>query len=611
MTETSTAPAATTTPLVRRDLWIALALFAMALALRWPLRGSAVEEFDSVNYAGAVQRFDLHNHFPHPPGYIFLIWTARLLEPFTQDPIRSLSSLAALSGATAVALLYLLGRQLLGPLAAAAAAIAAMFCGQVWFQHVRPMSDAYASLWQIAVVSLIVWAWNRTGWPWLAAMFLFGAAAGAKQLLWFFLSALLAHVMLDRLRQRGFADVARGVAAFAVGILSWLVPLSMLCGSPQAYYAWVNGEVANQQPRETIFVGTEGMLRQQALATFDLVWLRSPWPWVIWPLALLGIWALARRGPRWLISVTLPAVLVRFALLGYWPRFSIYYAPWVLLLAVTGFAWLAGRLGRYPKVGAAAGLLVLGSWCLSQTRAILPALTAFHRAVAPVEDALRYARSHYDPEQTLVICDYALLCRHAKYLAPRLGMRYVAEADLQPVQIKAARHLLKLQSDQVARAESAWSNDVVRLGTWTVDVPAWRQLSAAGGAWEASLFELQGAMAIFRNWRKEDDPVHAIVKYPRPKGSTIMVLHAPRQGFDLRLKLEPAAAGTPPYAADIVINGVRRVEWQGTSDASVHVSARESVPRALIEVFSRCGANGTCFPVTGYEVVAVADGESP
>jgi 4-amino-4-deoxy-L-arabinose transferase-like glycosyltransferase len=607
VTATSNSPSATTTPLARRDIYVPLALFAFALALRWPLRGGAVEEFDSVNYSGAVQRFDLPNHFPHPSGYIFLIWTARILEPFTHDPVRSLSSLAALSGAAAVALLYLLGRPFLGPLAAAAAALSVTFCGQVWFQHVRPMSDAYASLWQIAVVCLVVWAWNRTGWPWLAAMFLFGAAAGAKQLLWLFLAGLLAHAVLDRLRRRGLADAARGVVAFAAGVLSWLVPLSVLCGSPRAYFAWVNEEVANQQPRETIFVGAEGMLHQQAIATFDLVWLRSPWPWIIWPLALVGIWTAARRGPRWLVSVTLPAVVVRFALLGYWPRFSIYYAPWVLLLAVTGFAWLARRLRLRPTVVAATGLLLLGSWCLSQTRAVLPTLTALHRAVAPVEAALRYARSHYDPEETLVICDYALLGRQAQYLAPRLGVRYVMEGDLQPVQIKAARHLLKLQSDQVARADAAWSSDVVRLGTWTVDIPAWRQFSPAGGTWQASLFELRGAMAIFRNWRKEEDPVLATVRHPRPEGSTITVLHAPPQGFDLRLKLAPAAAGVPPYAAGIVINGVRRIEWRGASDASVRVSASESVPRALIEVFSRCGASGACFPVTGYEVVAVAD----
>jgi hypothetical protein len=596
--------------LPRRDLWIALGLFLLTLALRWPLRGAAVEEFDSVNYAGAVQKFDLENHYPHPSGYIFLIWTARLLQPFTQDPIRALSSLAALAGACAHALLYLLARRFLGPLAAVAAALATIFCGQIWFQQVRPMSDAYASLWQVAVVWLIVRAWDRAGWPWLAAMFAFGAAAGAKQLLWFFLSGLLVHAVVDRGRRRGAGDALRGGIAFAAGVLAWFVPLSILCGGPRAYVAWVNEEVAMQQPRETIFVNTPGMLHQQAAAAFDLVWLHGPWPWVIWPLALVGAAVAAWRGPRWLVSATLPAVLVRFALLGYWPRFSIYYAPFVLLLAVLGFHTLAERAGRRRGIVAAAGLLLLAAWSNAQARAILPTLSAFHRAVAPVESALRYARDRYDPEETLVISDYALLGRHAEYYAPRLGLRYAEEAELQPAQIKAARHILKLQPDWVARADSSWS-DVTPLGTWFQDIPRWRDLSPAAGAWQASLFELRGALAVFRNWRKETDARGATVRYPRPTGSNITVLHAPASGFELRLRLAPAPAPGAAYEADIVINGERRIAWRGTSDAIVRVSPAESSPRAFIELFSRCGADGRCFPVTGYEVTAApSDGAS-
>jgi hypothetical protein len=208
-----------------------------------------------------------------------------------------------------------------------------------------------------------------------------------------------------------------------------------------------------------------------------------------------------------------------------------------------------------------------------------------------------------------VISDYVLLGRHAEYYAPRLGMQYAAESDLQPAQVKAARHILKLQSDSVARADSSWSSDVTPLGTWVADVPRWSEFSPAAGAWQASLFELRGALAVFRNWRKENDPRGGTVRYPRPTGSNITVLHAPDSGFDLRLKLAPA--GGASYAAEIVINGQRRIDWHGTSDAIVRVSPAESSPRAFIELFSSCGAAGRCFPVTGYEVTAApSDGAS-
>jgi hypothetical protein len=300
---------------------------------------------------------------------------------------------------------------------------------------------------------------------------------------------------------------------------------------------------------------------------------------------------------------------VRFALLGYWPRFSIYYAPLVLLLAVYGFASLASSLGRRAPLAAAAGLVLLAFWCDGQTRAVLPTLAAFHRATAPVESALRYARDRYEPEETLVISDYALLGRHAEYYAPRYGLAYAKESELQPAQIKAVRHILKLQVDPVARAGASWSSDVTPLGTWMENVPRWREFSPAAGAWQASLFELRGALAVFRNWRKEEDARRGTVRYPRATGSSITVLHAPASGFDLRLKLAsvPGAA----YEATIVINGARRIDWHGASDAIVRVSPAEASPRAIIELFSPCGADGRCFPVTGYEVTAALNDGAP
>jgi hypothetical protein len=588
---------------MKRDRVALVALFLVALALRWPFRATMLEEFDSANYAGAVERIDAARHFPHPPGYIFLIWSARLLAFALSDPVVALSTLSALSGAASVALLYALARLVLGPWPSVAAALAYLFCAQAWFQHVRPMSDAFGTLWELAVVYALARYGSSDGARGLFPYFLYGAAGGAKQLLWLFLSGIGGHALLARGRAAGPWAAVSAVGAFTAGALLWLVPMFVLLGSPRAYVEWVQGEVQSQQPRETIFVATEAALRHQAFVTFDLVWLRDGWPWFLWPLAILGGLAAAKRSDaRWLLSATLPIVAVRFAFLGYWPRFSAYYAPLVLLLAVFGFMSLHERLGPRRCYATLAGIAALVTWALTQTRLLHPTLTAYGRAFSPVDAAFARARERFGAEPALVVSDHPVLGRQSLYYAPRHGLRYVAEADLRPEDFRDARHVLKLQTDPIPRASSYWSEHPIPLGAWSVDVPHWKKLSPAE-VWHASLFELPGAYTTFTGWRDEETPRRGILRWARKSGSTVEVVRAPAEGFVLRLRLAGPQTPPPDRSALLIVNGERRVEWRGGAELALTVGPEEVRPTVVIEVAPLCRETRTCLPVRSYEVV--------
>jgi hypothetical protein len=247
------------------------------------------------------------------------------------------------------------------------------------------------------------------------------------------------------------------------------------------------------------------------------------------------------------------------------------------------------------------GTFLLGAWGVTQVQLLYPTLAAYGRAVSPVDAAFARARARFGAEPTLVLGDHPVLGRQALYYAPRHGLRYVAEADLRPEDLRETRHVLKLQTDPLPRASGHWSEPPLLLGTWRVEIPRWRELSPAD-PWHASLFELPGAHTTFSGWRDEETPRGGVLRWARRTGSRIEVRRAPAEGFVLRLRLAGPVAAPPERRALLVVNGERRAEWHGGSELALEVGADEVRPTVAIEVLPQCPETRTCLPVRSYEV---------
>src|SRR5918992_132818 len=92
----------------------ALALFGLSVLLRLPFVPTALVNWDAVQFALATRSFDLERHQPHPPGYILYVAWGRLLSWGTGDPNLAFVLTSVVAGSLAVALLYLLGRDMVG-----------------------------------------------------------------------------------------------------------------------------------------------------------------------------------------------------------------------------------------------------------------------------------------------------------------------------------------------------------------------------------------------------------------------------------------------------------------------------------------------------------------
>jgi len=71
------------------------------VANRLPLRGRYLFNWDALQFALGIQRFDLAAHRPHPPGHIGYIYLGRLLTHLTGATIESVLTAVSIAGEAA------------------------------------------------------------------------------------------------------------------------------------------------------------------------------------------------------------------------------------------------------------------------------------------------------------------------------------------------------------------------------------------------------------------------------------------------------------------------------------------------------------------------------
>lgn len=219
-----------------------------AAVLLWSLVGrlryasGLAASWDAVDFALALDRFDLLAMQPHFPGYPYFILGGMALHRWVENPAEALSMLNAGALFTAVVPLYALCRRYASRLAAFLMAAVLMTLPYLWVLGTQPMSEGLgvaAALWYIWAVAAasdklsvrsqlaaagafgllsgirvsffplgagLVWLWcldwrKRRSWKRLA---LYAAFAAVAQALW------VAVLVLSEGNAAGFVQLARG-----------------------------------------------------------------------------------------------------------------------------------------------------------------------------------------------------------------------------------------------------------------------------------------------------------------------------------------------------------------------------------------------------------------
>jgi hypothetical protein len=211
-------------------------VFAATLVLRLVTAASGPTDWDSAQYAAAVDHFDVTHGQPQPPGYWLYVQSGRLLHHlFGLGIIQSLVLVAAVASAAGAALTAVAGRDLGGRWTGVAAGAVVATCPFAWF------SGSIVATYSFDLVAgplLIVLAWRaRPGsWHGVGAVVALGLLAGFRQsiLQTFVILALVAVAGSTRTWGRLALTVSAGLSAVGV----WLVPMAVT--QPGGLSAWVH-----------------------------------------------------------------------------------------------------------------------------------------------------------------------------------------------------------------------------------------------------------------------------------------------------------------------------------------------------------------------------------
>lgn len=402
----------------QRSLWFLAGFFLLGVLTRIPFRSQMLYHWDSVNFALALERFDVRLHQPHPPGYTLYILLGWLVNQLVRDPNAAYVWLSVLfSGLTVVAVLAL-GWEMFGRDAGIAAGLFALTSPAVWFYGEVALTYILEAFF-VTVIALTAYRTLRGGdgrrsiWGMTA---LLGLAGGVRQTTLVLLLPLWL-LSLTRVPWR----TRLGAATLLAGLVAaWLMPTVVLSGGLREYLAAaraIGGGV----------IGGFALLGKEPLwAPIGRLGIYIAYG-LMGGLPLLAWWAIGPKGTRqpgvsrnartWLLLLWLVPNLP-YALLVRAPGHTFSFLPALLVLSGAGGARLwkvfkSGSLRHFLYYGALGALLIVNVLFFLAAPPFLlgknvVALTTPGWATIRYRDhslatRIAYVREHFSPGQTVIL----------------------------------------------------------------------------------------------------------------------------------------------------------------------------------------------------------------
>jgi hypothetical protein len=228
-----------------RDVLTASLLFAGLATLFAVTRSHWLDDWDSVNFALALDDFDVVKHQPHPPGYPIYVAAGKLVYRVLADHAAALTLVSALAGAAVASMFYLIDRRRNDWQMALCAALIMALSPLYWLQSGLALTDMFGMVFVLAFMLLEGTTPATARGQFMrrvACGLIAGMSLGARPhltllivLYWCFRASpwsspiKVSHVLTTAL-------------ALALGIAAWLVPASLATGGPQTYWTATVGQ---------------------------------------------------------------------------------------------------------------------------------------------------------------------------------------------------------------------------------------------------------------------------------------------------------------------------------------------------------------------------------
>jgi len=186
---------------------------------------------DSVQFALALEKYDITVHQPHPPGYFLYVMLGRILNLFIKDPNTTFIVISIIFSGLTVVAVYCLGREMFSRRSGIIAAIVAMTSPNLWFHGEVALTYVVEAFFSV-MVALLCWRIYRGEhkYIWLSAILL-GIAGGIRQNTMIFLLPLY----LFSIRGVPTRKIIASLGLLGITCLLWFIPMLSMTGGWTAY----------------------------------------------------------------------------------------------------------------------------------------------------------------------------------------------------------------------------------------------------------------------------------------------------------------------------------------------------------------------------------------
>lgn len=482
----------------------ALALFAVAIRLIYISPYPA--GWDDIDFALALDRFDLLAMQPHFPGYPVYILAAHLFYYAAGEAFSALAMLSAAAGGLTVVPLWLLFRQLGSISAARLAAILYALAPLPVVTGIQPTTDALGTLLAV-ILALFIWRSMQpepeTGVKrkrsFILAGLVLGLLLGVRvsylplSVLW---AGAAAAILYDRRipRRQSLTNVFLSASAAIVTCAAWVGALAFSEGGfaplmklalafTEGHFTDWGGAYSADSPmfeRARYFV-----LRQIGAAGLGTLWGGySGWRWLPTFFAALGtIGLLSAAGIRVIRkhranfsrrSIFLVLWIIPYLLWAFFaqnvdkPRHILPLIPPLLWLLVTGLEYFCNYLSSHIRspLSRKAPFVCLGLLWLAGTAAVTyPLAREAHHDKPPVLRLAEYVRDSVPKDDSIMFTWEEQ--RVISYVSPEhqvKRLRYLSDMRTELLQYpEPPRHIFATNAfiQGIDRSAGSWFNEVI------------------------------------------------------------------------------------------------------------------------------------------------------
>jgi hypothetical protein len=187
---------------------------------------------DSVQFALALEKYDITVHQPHPPGYFLYVMLGRFLNFFIKDANTTLVSLSVIFSGLTVVAIYYLGKEVFEKRIGFLAGVLALTSPNIWFHGEVALSYIVEAFFT-TLVALICWRVYKGEhkYIWLSVVIL-GIAGGIRQNTIVFLMPL----WLFSVKGVPLRNIIPALALLGLVCLLWFVPMVWMAGGWNVYH---------------------------------------------------------------------------------------------------------------------------------------------------------------------------------------------------------------------------------------------------------------------------------------------------------------------------------------------------------------------------------------